>query len=77
MSLFYELQLLTYSLYTINLYMLAKSEFLVNLWKDILNKPNTAKDNATRKSFLSIDNIDENKFLMVRKQKLVHSTKIE
>lgn len=24
--------------------MLAKSEFLVNLWKDILNKPNTAKD---------------------------------
>ena len=64
--------------------MLAKSEFLVNLWKDILNKPNTAKDkpitakdNATRKSFLSIDNIDENKFLMVRKQKLVHSAKIE
>ncbi len=57
--------------------MLAKSEFLVNLWKDILNEPNTAKDNATRKSFLSIDNIDENKFLMVRKQKLVHSAKIE
>ena len=45
------------SLYTINLYMLAKSEFLVNLWKDILNKPNTAKDNATRKSFFNATNV--------------------
>ncbi len=37
--------------------MLAKSEFLVNLWKDILNKPNTAKDNATRKSFSNATNV--------------------
>ena len=44
--------------------MLAKSEFLVNLWKDILNKPNTAKDkpitakdNATRKSFFNATNV--------------------
>ncbi len=37
--------------------MLAKSEFLVNLWEDILNKPNTAKDNATRKSFFNVTNV--------------------
>lgn len=30
--------------------MLAKSEFLVNLWKDIL-KPNTAKDKRYQKKF--------------------------
>ena len=31
--------------------MLAKSEFLVNLWEDILNKPNTAKDTLPEKVF--------------------------
>ena len=77
MTLFYESQRLIYSLHTINQKKKKKSEFLVNLWEDILNKPNTAKDNATRKSFFFFFNIDEKKFLMVRKQKLVHSSIIE
>ena len=55
---FYSYNYFTHSLYTIKSLYAGKNEFLVNLWKDILNKPNTVRDNATRKSFCQCFYID-------------------